>query len=114
MFKHGSQIGLQALQLTNTTLALQGTRGLAGIESHAHQAATAHAGAIGSHVGHTVNDWCRQRGSQVIDHVIAAKQGLDNRAITGTHGQTIDQTRTGSALSSSTAAHAARHQQRLT
>ena len=113
MLKHGSQIRLQALQLTNTTFALQSTRSLAGIESHAHQAATAHAGAIGRHVGHTVNDWCRQRGSQVIDHVIAAEQCLDNRAITGTNGQTIDQTRTGSALSSSAAAHAARRQQRL-
>ena len=113
MLKHGSQIRLQALQLTNTTFALQSTRSLAGIESHAHQAATAHAGAIGRHVGHTVNDWCRQRGSQVIDHVIAAEQGLDNRTITGAHGQAIDQTRTGSALGSSRAAHAARHQQRL-
>ena len=113
MLKHGSQIGLQALQLANATLALQGTRSLAGIESHAHQAATAHAGAIGRHIGHTVNDWCRQRGSQVIDHVIAAEQGLDNRAIPGTHGQTVDQTRTGRALGSSRAAHAATHQQRL-
>ena len=113
MLKHGSQIGLKALQLANATLALQGTRSLAGIESHAHQAATAHAGAIGRHIGHTVNDWCRQRGSQVIDHVIAAEQGLDNRAIPGTHGQTVDQTRTGSALGSSRAAHAATHQQRL-
>ena len=56
---------------------------------------------------------CGQCGSQVIDHVIAAEQGLDNRAIIGTHGQAIDQTRTGSALGSSTAAHAARHQKRL-
>ena len=31
MLKHGSQIGLQALQLANATLALQSTRGLAGI-----------------------------------------------------------------------------------
>ena len=56
MLKHGSQIGLQALQLTNTTFALQGTRSLAGIEPHAHQTATAHAGAIGRHIGHAVND----------------------------------------------------------
>ena len=113
MLKHGSQIGLQALQLTDTTLALQGTRSLAGIEPHAHQAATAHPSAIGRHVGHTANDGRGQGGSQIVDHVIAAEQGLDNRAITGTNGQTIDQTRTGSALSSSTAAHVARHQQCL-
>ena len=113
VLKHGSEIGLQTLQLTDTTLALQGARSLTGIETHTHQAATAHAGAIGRHIGHTVNDWCRQRGSQVIDHVIAAEQGLDNRAIPGTHGQTVDQTRTGSALGSSRAAHAATHQQRL-
>ena len=113
MLKHGSQIGLQALQLANATLALQSTRRLAGIEAHAHQTATAYAGAIGGHIGHTVNDRRNQRGSQVIDHVIATEQRLDNRAITGTHGKAIDQTRTGSALGSSTAAHAARHQQRL-
>ena len=114
MLKHGSQIGLQALQLANTTLALQGTRRLAGIEAHAHKAATAYAGAIGGHIGHTVNDRRSQRGSQVIDHVIATEQRLDNRTITGTHGKAIDQTRTGSALGGSRAAHAARHQQRLT
>ena len=79
MLKHGSQIGLQALQLANATLALQGTRRLAGIEAHAHKAATAYAGAIGGHIGHTVNDRRSQRGSQVIDHVIATEQRLDNR-----------------------------------
>ena len=73
MLKHGNQIGLQALQLANATLALQSTRRLAGIEAHAHKAATAYAGAIGGHIGHTVNDRRSQRGGQVIDHVIAAE-----------------------------------------
>ena len=113
MLKDGSQIGFQALQLANATLALQGTRRLASIEAHTHQAAAGDAGAIGGHVSHTVNDRGSQRGSQVIDHVIAAEKGLDNRAITGAHGQTIDQTRTGSALGGSRATHAARHQQCL-
>ena len=113
MLKNGSQIGLQAFELANAALPLQGTRGLAGIEPHAHQATKAHASAIGRHIGHTVNDWCRQRTRQVIDHVIAAEQRLDNRAITGTHGQAINQTRTGSALGSSRAAHTTRHQQCL-
>ena len=113
MLKHGSQIGLQALQLANATLALQSARRLAGIEAHAHQAATAYASAIGSHVGHTVNDRRGQRGSQVIDHVIAAEQRLDDGSVACAHGQTINQTGTGSALGGSRAAHAARHQQRL-
>ena len=56
MLKHCSQIRLQALELTNAALALQGTRSLAGIEPHAHQTTTAHAGAIGRHIGHAVND----------------------------------------------------------
>ena len=67
MLKHGSQIGLQALQLADKTFALQSARSLAGIEPHTHQATTAHAGAIGRHVGHTVNDGRGQCGSQIID-----------------------------------------------
>ena len=61
MLKHGSKIGLQALQLADTTLALQSARSLAGIKPHTNQAATAHAGAIGRHVGHAINDWRGQR-----------------------------------------------------
>ena len=87
MLKHGSQIGLKPLQLANATLTLQSTRGLASIETHAHQAATAYAGAIGSHIGHTVNDRRQQRGSQVIDHVIAAEQRLDDGSVACAHGQ---------------------------
>ena len=67
MLKHGSEIGLQAFQLADTTLALQSARSLAGIKPHANQTAAGNACAIGRHIGHTVNDWCRQRGSQVID-----------------------------------------------
>ena len=111
MLKHGSQIGLKPLQLANATLTLQSTRGLASIETHAHQAATAYAGAIGSHIGHTVNDRRQQRGSQVIDHVIAAEQRLDDGSVACAHGQTINQADTGSALSGGRAAHVARHQQ---
>ena len=113
MFKHSGQIGLKPLQPADTALALQGTRRLAGIEAHAHQAATAYASAIGSHVGHTVNDRRGQRGSQVIDHVIAAEQRIDDGTVAYAHGKAIDQTGTGSALSGGRAAHAARHQQRL-
>ena len=113
MLKHGSQIGLQALQLANTTLTLQGTRSLAGIEPHANQAAAGNACAIGSHIGRTVNDRRGQCGNQIIDHVIAAEQCLDDRTVARTHGQAIDQTGTGGALGGSRAAHAARHQQRL-
>ena len=113
MLKDSSQIGLQALELTDAALALQGTRSLAGIEPHTHQATTAHAGAIGRHVGHTVNDGRGQCGSQVIDNVIAAEQCLDDRTVARTHGQAIDQAGTGSALSGSRGAHTARDQQRL-
>ena len=113
MLKHGSQIGLQALQLANTTLTLQGTRSLAGIEPHANQAAAGNACAIGSHIGRTVNDRRGQCGSQIIDHVIAAEQCLDDRTVARTHGQAIDQTGTGGALGGGRAAHSARHQQRL-
>ena len=111
MLKHSGQIGLKPIQLANATLTLQSTRRLAGIEAHTHQAATAYAGAIGSHIGHTVNDRRSQRGSQVIDHVIAAEQRLDDGSVACTHGQTINQAGTGSALSGGRAAHAARHQQ---
>ena len=113
MLKDSSQIGLQALELTDAALALQGTRSLAGIEPHAHQATTGNAGTIGGHIGHAIHNRRSQRGGQIIDHVIAAEQCLDNRTITGAHGQAVDQTRTGSAIGSSTTAHAARHQQRL-
>ena len=113
MLKHSSQIGFQALELTDATLALQSTRSLSGVEPHTHQAAAGDAGAIGGHVSHAVNDRRGQRSRQVVDHVIAAEQCLDNRTITGAHGQAVDQTRTGSAIGSSTTAHAARHQQRL-
>ena len=113
MLKHGSQIGLKPLQLADTALALQGTRRLAGIEAHAHQAAAGDAGAIGSHVGHTVNDRRRQRGSKIVHYVISAEQRLDDGTVACAHGQTINQTGTGSALSGGRAAHAARHQQRL-
>ena len=114
MLKDGSQIGLKALELTDAALALQGTRSLAGIKPHAHQTTTAHAGAIGSHVGHTVNDGCCQRGSQIVDHVIAAEQRLDDRTITRANGQAINQAGTGGTLDGGTATHVARHQQRLT
>ena len=113
MLKHGSEIGLQAFQLADTTFTLQGTRSLAGIKPHANQAATAHAGTIGRHVGHTVNDGRGQRGGQIIDHVIAAEQCLDNRTITGAHGQAANKTGTGGTLGGRRATHAARHQQRL-
>ena len=113
MLKHSGQIGLKPLQLANATLTLQSTRRLAGIEAHTHQAATAYAGAIGSHIGHTVNDRRSQRGSQVIDHVIAAEQRLDDGTVACAHGQTINQTGTGGALSGGRAAHVARHQQCL-
>ena len=113
MLKHSSQIGLQALQLANATLALQGTRSLAGVEAHTHQAAAGDAGAIGGHVSHAVNDRRGQRSRQVVDNVIAAEQRLDNRAIAGAYGQAIAQAGTGSALSGSRGARTARHQQRL-
>ena len=111
MLKHGSQIGLQALQLANATLALQSTRGLAGIEAHAYQAAAGDAGAIGGHVSHAVNDRRRKRGSKIVHYVIAAEQRLDDGSVACAHGQTINQADTGSALSGGRAAHAARHQQ---
>ena len=113
MLKRGSKIGLQAFQLADTTLALQGARSLAGIKPHANQAAAGNTCAIGSHIGHAINDRRSQRGGQVIDHVIAAEQRLDNRTITGAHGQAINQTGTGGTLGGRRAAHAARHQQRL-
>ena len=113
MFKHSGQIGLKPLQLADTALALQSTRGLAGIEAHAHQAAAAYASAIGSHVSHAVNDRRRQRGSKIVHDVIAAEQRLDDGTVACAYGQTINQTGTGSALSGGRAAHAARHQQRL-
>ena len=113
MLKHGSQIGLQALELTNAALALQGTRCLTGIETHAHQAAAGNAGAIGGHVSHAVNDRCRQRSSKIVHDVIAAEQRLNDGTVACAHGQTIDQTGTGGALSGGRAAHAARYQQRL-
>ena len=114
MLKHGSKIGLQAFKLADTTLTLQGTRSLAGIKPHANQAAAGNAGAIGRHVGHTVNDGRGQRGRKVIDHVIAAEQCLDDQTVARTHGQAINKTGTGSTLGGRRAAHAARHQQCLT
>ncbi len=113
MLKHSSQIGFQALELTDAALALQSTRSLAGVEPHTHQAAAGDAGAIGGHVSHAVNDRRGQRSRQVVDNVIAAEQRLDNRAIAGAYGQAIDQAGTGSALSGSRGAHTARDQQRL-
>ena len=113
MFKHSGQIGLKPLQLADTALALQGTRRLAGIEAHAHQAAAGDAGAIGGHVSHAVYDRRRQRGSKIVHYVISAEQRLDDGTVSCAHGQTINQTGTGSALSGGRAAHAARHQQRL-
>ena len=113
MLKHGSKIGLQAFQLADTTLTLQSTRSLAGIKPHANQAAAGNACAIGSHIGHAVNDRRGQRGGQVIDHVIAAEQCLDDRTVPRTHGQAINKTGTGGTLGGRRAAHAARHQQRL-
>ena len=113
MLKRGSKIGLQAFQLADTTLALQGARSLAGIKPHANQAAAGNACAIGSHISRAINDRRGQRGGQVVDHVIAAEQCLDDRTVARTHGQTINKTGTGGTLGSRRAAHAARHQQRL-
>ena len=90
MLKHGSQIGLQALQLANATLALQRTRSLAGIEAHAHQAAAGDAGAIGGHVSHAVNDRRRQRGSEIVHYVISAEQRLDDGTVACANGQMIN------------------------
>ena len=114
MLKHSSQIGLQALQLTNATLALQSTRSLAGVEPHTHQAAAGDAGAIRGHVSHAVNDRRRQSGSKIVHDVITAEQRLNDGTVACAHGQTIDQAGTGSALSGSRGAHTARDQQRLT
>ena len=113
MLKDGSQIGFQALELTDAALALQGTQSLAGIKPHAHQAAAGDAGAIGGHVSHAFNDRRRQRGSKIVNDVIAAEQRLDDGTVACAHGQTINQTGTGGALSGGRAAHAARHQQCL-
>ena len=113
MLKHSGQIGLQALQLANATLALQSARSFAGVEPHTHQAAAGDAGAIGGHVSHAVNDRRRQRGSKIVHDVITAEQRLDDGTIACAHGQTINQTGTGGALSGGKAAHAARHQQCL-
>ena len=113
MLKRGSKIGLQAFQLADTTLALQSARSLAGIKPHANQAAAGDAGAIGGHVSHTFNDRRRQRGSKIVNDVIAAEQRLDDGTVACAHGQTINQTGTGGALSGGRAAHAARHQQCL-
>ena len=114
MLKHSGQIGLKPLQLANATLTLQSTRRLAGIEAHTHQAAAGDAGAIGGHVSHAVNDRRRQRGRKIVHDVIAAEQRLDDGSVACAHGQTINQTGTGSALGGSRATHAARRQQRLT
>ena len=92
-------------------LRSKSTRSLAGIEAHAHQAAAGDAGAIGGHVSHAVNDRRRQRGSKIVNDVIAAEQRLDDGSVACAHGQTINQAGTGSALSGGRAAHAARHQQ---
>ena len=113
MLKDGSQIGFQALELTDAALALQGTRSLAGIKPHAHQAAAGDAGAIGGHVSQAFNDRRRQRGSKIVHDVIAAEQRLDDGTVACAYGQTINQTGTGSALSGGRAAHVARHQQCL-
>ena len=113
MLKDGSQIGFQALELTDAALALQGTQSLAGIKPHAHQAAAGDAGAIGGHVSHAFNDRRRQRGSKIVNDVIAAEQRLDDRTIARAHGQAINQAGTGGALGGGTAKHAACHQQRL-
>ena len=111
MLKDGSQIGFQALELTDAALALQGTQSLAGIKPHAHQAAAGDAGAIGGHVSHAFNDRRRQRGSKIVNDVIAAEQRLDDGTVACAHGQTINQTGTGGALRGGRAAHATRHQQ---